>query len=321
MRTSNVFLRLITPVATLFSLLGIPHESKGTIVTFEDTCDIFSSQRCFRGQAYSEFKDVNGNWLDSGGQLRSTNTNPFGTLNESGSLGVGSTSLSFRAVHEPLGLGWARAFASLQLNNSANYGGYNVVASGGTRTQVQFIGYGASTPGRIDFGFKVSGNRSTPWGWAFPRLDFLVRPYDPADAGLVDIFFDQDSFNTFTEGQYIYSYSGPVNIPLDILFWSGVGILIGWDDPNNGSFPTPGSSFTSIADYSKTFELESIAFLDQNGDPINQWSLKDVSTGEELFNSKVGRVPGPLPVMGAAATFGWSRRLRRRLRDGQSVGH
>jgi hypothetical protein len=48
---------------------------------------------------------------------------------------------------------------------------------------------------------------------------------------------------------------------LDILFWSGAGILIGRDDPNNGSFPTLGSSFTSIADYSKTFELESIASL------------------------------------------------------------
>lgn len=321
MRRSALLIGLISPFATVFALLGAPQESKAGINIFEFTCDFFSSQRCFSGQAYSEFKGLNGQSLDSGGQLRSSDSSPFGTLNEGGSLGVGSTSLSFRAIHQPLGLAWARAYASMQLNNSGNYGGYNVVASGGTRTQVQFVGYGPNTPGRIDFSFKVSGNRSTPWGYAFPRLDFLVRPYDPADAGLIDVFLDNDAFNTFTEGMYIYGYSGPINAPLDILFWSGAGILIGKDDPNNRPFPTLGSSFTSIADYLSTFELESIALLDSNGAPINQWSLKDVSTGEELFNSQVGRVPGPLPVMGAAAAFGWCRRLRRRLRDGQNVGH
>jgi hypothetical protein len=34
----------------------------------------------------------------------------------------------------------------------------------------------------------------------------------------------------------------------------------------------------------------------------------------QLSNSAASRVPGPLPLMGAAAAFSWSRRLRKRQR-------
>jgi hypothetical protein len=42
-------------------------------------------------------------------------------------------------------------------------------------------------------------------------------------------------------------------------------------------------------------------------------------SGDSRYTITVESVPGPLPVVGAAAAFGWSRRLRRRLR-GQSRG-
>lgn len=37
------------------------------------------------------------------------------------------------------------------------------------------------------------------------------------------------------------------------------------------------------------------------------------------FNTRATSVPGPLPFMGAGAAFGWSRQLRRRVRQAQSV--
>ena len=48
---------------------------------------------------------------------------------------------------------------------------------------------------------------------------------------------------------------------------------------------------------------------------IGASSLKvNQSTAREFFiATAVPRVPGPLPLLGAAAAFGWSRRLRRRL--------
>jgi uncharacterized repeat protein (TIGR03803 family) len=35
------------------------------------------------------------------------------------------------------------------------------------------------------------------------------------------------------------------------------------------------------------------------------------------FNTAAASVPGPLPFMGAGAAYGWSRRLRRRMRQAQ----
>jgi hypothetical protein len=292
-------------------------------IVFNTLCDISLSQTCYWGQAYAELKSVADVTLGSGGQIRSSASSPF-TLNETGLLSAPCTNLNFNAIHQPRGLGLAGARASLGVSNSGNFGAYNVIASGGTRSQVRFLGYGPTTPGRVDFNFNVSGNRSTPWGYAFPRLDFLVRPYSITDSGLIDIFLDPRAFNTFVEGSYTYSYTGSIADPLDVLFWSGAGILIGINDPLNHPFPTPGTSFSSQADCLSTFELESIALFDQNGDPINEWSLgewsvADDAAGAELFNSQLGRlpsapaVPGPLPLLGVSIALGWSRRLRRRL--------
>jgi hypothetical protein len=36
--------------------------------------------------------------------------------------------------------------------------------------------------------------------------------------------------------------------------------------------------------------------------------------GNGYFNANLSTVPGPLPVLGAAAGFGWTRRLRKRIR-------
>jgi len=64
------------------------------------------------------------------------------------------------------------------------------------------------------------------------------------------------------------------------------------------SSPTPSPSQLGSGDY--TFWIQQVS-------------------GDSRYTITVESVPGPLPVVGAAAAFGWSRRLRRRLR-GQSRG-
>lgn len=48
---------------------------------------------------------------------------------------------------------------------------------------------------------------------------------------------------------------------------------------------------------------------------IGTWSLTGTSETIQLFlgNPPAAAVPGPLPLFGAAAAFGWSRRLRKRI--------
>jgi hypothetical protein len=48
---------------------------------------------------------------------------------------------------------------------------------------------------------------------------------------------------------------------------------------------------------------------------IGTWSLTGTSETIQLFlgNPPAATVPGPLPLLGAGAAFGWSRRLRKRI--------
>jgi hypothetical protein len=73
---------------------------------------------------------------------------------------------------------------------------------------------------------------------------------------------------------------------------------------------------------SATFENETLAALGFTTDgEIGSWSLLDGMTTVDTIRLVVNlssqqpqaSVPGPLPLMGAAAAFGWSRRLRRDL--------
>lgn len=53
-------------------------------------------------------------------------------------------------------------------------------------------------------------------------------------------------------------------------------------------------------------------------DGANSYKLNQATSREWFIASAIQQVPGPLPLFGAAAAFGWSRRLRRRLH--RSIG-
>lgn len=81
---------------------------------------------------------------------------------------------------------------------------------------------------------------------------------------------------------------------------------------------TPVTSPTTTNLLTKVFSTSPTPTPGQLGSGDYTFWIQQVS-GDSRYTMTVQSVPGPLPVVGAAAAFGWSRRLRRRLR-GQSRG-
>jgi hypothetical protein len=81
---------------------------------------------------------------------------------------------------------------------------------------------------------------------------------------------------------------------------------------------TPVTSPTTTNLLTKVFSSSPTPTPGQLGSGDYTFWIQQVS-GDSSYTMTVESVPGPLPVVGAAAAFGWSRRLRRRLR-GQSRG-
>ncbi len=198
--------------------------------------------------------------------------------------------------------------------SSAN-GGYNAVASQGTRSQVQFHSY--TDPGQVVFTFDVSGSENAPYGTAFGRFDFLARPYVDGSGSFFDVFTDPAAINETGPGTYTFTYTGPIADPLDVMFYSASGVLIGLQDPASGGLPPDGASFMAFADYSNTVNLSLIELFTATGDPITEWSLEDVETGEVIFDQdgRVSAVPAPgslgLLATGVAGLAGTLRRRKK----------
>jgi hypothetical protein len=87
----------------------------------------------------------------------------------------------------------------------------------------------------------------------------------------------------------------PVSTPTTTNLLTNVNAGANPPNPNNPASPVPG--YLGSGDY--TFWIQQVS-----GDSGYQFTVQSVQ-----------QTPAPLPVIGAAAAFGWSRRLRRRLRS------
>ena len=183
------------------------------------------------------------------------------------------------------GLGLARAYASMSVTNAIGNGGYNAVASQGSRTQGVFTS-GAGTPGRADFHFTLTGSASSPYGLALGRLDFLARSFTPGQGSYFDVF---SGLHADTAGNHTFSYIGSFVNPLDLLFYAAAGVVI-----QDGATVPAGADFTATADFEHTFDLSSIDLFDTNNRLIDNWTLTDMATGRVVFNQG-GRVAATIP--------------------------
>ena len=94
-------------------------------------------------------------------------------------------------------------------------------------------------------------------------------------------------------------------------------------DSGGGFFDIPGGDYfpTGAASSAKVPMLTTISGLPSSGTwrlKISDSEIDDVGTlgswSLNLQGSSPASVPGPLPLLGAGAAFGWSRRLRKRSR-------
>lgn len=250
-------------------------------------------------QAYAEIKSPADQVLDQGGAIRDDSI-PTGAANENGNLGANGTGLNYGAFVSHDAFGYARTSASMQVSSHiAANGGYNVVASAGSRTQAQFSSQ--ATPGQVVFTFAVSGTESEPFGTALHRLDFLARPYQQGSGSFFDVFAPE-ALHELGPGTFQYTYTGSTANPLDILFYSASAVIVGLQDPASRGLPANGASFTAFADYAHTVNLTDIDLFTASGDPITEWAMTDAESNALLFTQD-GRV-SPVPVPAALWLFG-----------------
>ncbi len=120
-----------------------------------------------------------------------------------------------------------------------------------------------------------------------------------------------------------YNITGPSRFNLDTDFFFEPAITTGMSTALNGDFgsitlePTyvSGSPIMSSARFSNR-TLAELGFTTEG--LIGTWTLRDTTTADTI-QVVVSPVPGPLPLLGAAAAFGWSRRLRCRVANSKAT--
>ena len=114
-----------------------------------------------------------------------------------------------------------------------------------------------------------------------------------------------------------YNITGPIRFNFDPDSFFEPAITTGTSTALNGAF----GSITLPPDYvslspivsSTRFSNRTLAELGLTTEGlIGTWNLRDTTTRDAIQVVVSHQVPGPLPLLGAAAAFGWSRRLRRR---------
>ena len=116
-----------------------------------------------------------------------------------------------------------------------------------------------------------------------------------------------------------YAISGPASFigTAFLIAGSGVsGTTTGFSGGNNVFVIDPAYNFADPIVSSATFNGTTLASLGfTTSGLIGTWSFTGTSESIQVIlgNPPAAAVPGPLPLFGAAAAFGWSRRLRKRI--------
>jgi hypothetical protein len=116
-----------------------------------------------------------------------------------------------------------------------------------------------------------------------------------------------------------YEISGPASFIGTAFMTAGSGVsgtTTGFTGEGNIFIIDPAYNFSDPIVSSATFNDTTLASLGfTTSGLIGTWSFIGTSESIQvvLGNPPAAAVPGPLPLFGAAAAFGWSRRLRKRI--------
>lgn len=226
-------------------------------------------------------------------------TNAAGILTDGGATWTGIGQSAFAGFYA------GRNYAQMSVSNANANAAYYVVAGTGTSTSVRFF-TPAAAAARATFTWHVSGTetaRPHP-GWSTGRLDFGATT--ESGHGWGELFsartgVDQDQsgpLNSFTHfGPGTYNYNLPIadiSKTINLYYWSSAFTQL-----NKGDLPQGGSA-TLTANYSNTYELESVQLFDEFDNAITDWTLHDDNLNEDVFDQN-GRIdplidPPPLPI-------------------------
>jgi hypothetical protein len=99
-----------------------------------------------------------------------------------------------------------------------------------------------------------------------------------------------------------------------------------WGDPDENPLTTdtPYIYFSQDFDGSQTISsvttFAGVTLQDLGLTPNTSFTWTWGTGPDQMLRLDIEPVPGPLPALGGAAAFGWSRRLRRRVKTSQGVG-
>jgi len=166
-------------------------------------------------------------------------------------------------------------------------------------------------------GFSSQAAWSNGTSYTVKLWSYVKGGANPSDyTEIASKTFTHGTSYTFQDG-YFWQALGPISLPDTFTtdLTDELGYVIGAIGdfsaaPGNVQFETATPMFNpNILNAGNGFTDETDPLFKE----IPFYPVAGVGT-EGYFNPNLSLVPGPLPVLGAAAGFGWSRRLRQRIR-------
>ncbi|MCP9900349.1 hypothetical protein KBZ09_06855 [Cyanobium sp. Cruz CV11-17] len=159
---------------------------------------------------------------------------------------------------------------------------------------------GAASALSFNFSFTGTGNPTSP-ATVTGIVDGLVDNQANQKTGLT--FTITSATNTPTLGWSVFStYDGETGI-----------------DVSGGQVTGADVIYVNTSDGTQTLYLGAFGFLAEintfSSNDKKYFSISDSSSSLVFTPASPASVPGPLPLFGAGAAFGWSRRLRRRIKS------